>query len=214
MKEYKCLVCGFVYSEESGHPESGLQKGTKWEEVPSSWVCPLCGAPKEEFALVGEEKENKKPVKIEFEKDETLKSAELSVIFSNIAKGFEKQYKMEEAGYAKELSDYYEKRISTSEKSLSDIISLINEELKNKYPMAVSISSDNKDRGALRALAWGEKVTRMLKSILTRYEKEGESMLEGVGIHVCDICGYIYIGNEVPDICPVCKVPKFKILKV
>lgn len=213
MKEYKCLVCGFVYNEEKGHSESELKNGTKWEDIPSSWVCPLCGATKDEFQLVGEKIE-KKVSELEVERDSTLEASEISVIFSNLAKGFEKMYMPEEAGYAKEIAEYYGKKISAPEKSLKEIIAMINGELEERYPNAVSVSANNKDRGALRALGWGEKVTRMLKSILTRYEKDGEAMLEGVGIHVCDICGYIYIGNEVPEVCPVCKVPKFKILKV
>jgi rubredoxin len=44
-----CLVCGYVYDEESGDPASGIAAGTRWEDLPESWVCPECGAPKEDF---------------------------------------------------------------------------------------------------------------------------------------------------------------------
>jgi rubrerythrin len=39
-------------------------------------------------------------------------------------------------------------------------------------------------------------------------------MLENTKIWVCDICGFIFIGDAPPEICPVCKVPKFKIIEV
>lgn len=52
MKTYMCVVCGFVYDEEQGLPEHGIQPGTRWEEIPDTWTCPDCGASKEEFELI------------------------------------------------------------------------------------------------------------------------------------------------------------------
>ena len=49
MKKYVCTVCGYVYDEEAGIPESGIAPGTKWEDLPDDWACPLCGATKGEF---------------------------------------------------------------------------------------------------------------------------------------------------------------------
>ena len=43
-KKWECIVCGWVYDEEKGHPEDGLEPGTRWEDVPEDWVCPECGA--------------------------------------------------------------------------------------------------------------------------------------------------------------------------
>jgi rubredoxin len=51
-KTYMCLICGFIYDEEAGLPEEGIAPGTRWEEVPPNWVCPECGARKEDFELV------------------------------------------------------------------------------------------------------------------------------------------------------------------
>ncbi|MBN2803671.1 MAG: rubredoxin [Deltaproteobacteria bacterium] len=48
--QYECEPCGFIYDENYGHPASGIEPGTKWEDVPDDWRCPLCGAGKEEFA--------------------------------------------------------------------------------------------------------------------------------------------------------------------
>ncbi|MBE6143477.1 MAG: rubredoxin [Erysipelotrichaceae bacterium] len=51
MKKYVCLVCGFVYDEELGDPENGIAPGTKFEDLPEDYVCPLCGVGKEEFEV-------------------------------------------------------------------------------------------------------------------------------------------------------------------
>ena len=49
MKKYICSVCGYIYDEAKGIPEAGIVSGTKWEDLPADWVCPLCGATKAEF---------------------------------------------------------------------------------------------------------------------------------------------------------------------
>ena len=52
MKTYMCLICGFIYDEAEGDPESGIPPGTRWNDVPLSWRCPDCGAGKEDFEMV------------------------------------------------------------------------------------------------------------------------------------------------------------------
>ena len=47
-----CLICGFIYDESAGLPEEGIPAGTKWDDVPVNWVCPECGARKEDFELI------------------------------------------------------------------------------------------------------------------------------------------------------------------
>ena len=44
-----CKVCGYVYDPEEGDPESGVDPGTPFEELPSDWICPVCGVEKSEF---------------------------------------------------------------------------------------------------------------------------------------------------------------------
>lgn len=51
-RSYMCLICGFIYDEETGDPEHGLVAGTRWEDVPVNWACPECGARKEDFEMV------------------------------------------------------------------------------------------------------------------------------------------------------------------
>ncbi len=48
--KYVCEVCGWEYDEEVGSPENGIAAGTKWNDVPEDFVCPLCGVGKDMFA--------------------------------------------------------------------------------------------------------------------------------------------------------------------
>ena len=50
MKKYVCDVCGWVYDEELGDAESGIAPGTKFEDLPDDFVCPLCGVGKDTFS--------------------------------------------------------------------------------------------------------------------------------------------------------------------
>lgn len=52
MKIWECVVCGIVYDEAKGWPEEGIDAGTKWEDVPSDWLCPDCGVGKDAFEMV------------------------------------------------------------------------------------------------------------------------------------------------------------------
>ena len=49
MDKYVCTVCGYVYDPEQGDPDNGVNPGIKWEDVPDSWECPVCGASKDDF---------------------------------------------------------------------------------------------------------------------------------------------------------------------
>jgi rubredoxin len=49
MDKYVCKVCGYVYDPEKGDPDGGIAPGTKFEDIPNNWVCPICGVGKEDF---------------------------------------------------------------------------------------------------------------------------------------------------------------------
>jgi flavin reductase (DIM6/NTAB) family NADH-FMN oxidoreductase RutF/rubredoxin len=49
MAKYVCTICGYVYDPEQGDPASGVKPGTSFENIPDTWVCPICGAPKTAF---------------------------------------------------------------------------------------------------------------------------------------------------------------------
>ncbi|MBQ9494022.1 MAG: rubredoxin [Treponema sp.] len=49
MDKYECTICGYVYDPAQGDPDNGIEPGTKWEDIPDSWACPLCSAGKDSF---------------------------------------------------------------------------------------------------------------------------------------------------------------------
>lgn len=52
MKKYKCLLCGYIYDPSKGDPDGGIAPGTAFENLPNDWVCPECGAGKDDFEAV------------------------------------------------------------------------------------------------------------------------------------------------------------------
>ncbi len=49
MAKYVCNVCGYIYDETTGDTDNGIDAGTRFEDLPSDWVCPLCSVGKDEF---------------------------------------------------------------------------------------------------------------------------------------------------------------------
>ena len=219
MKNYICSVCGYVYSEAQGIPEAGIAPGTRWAELPEDWVCPLCGATKSEFQEQTEtaavpDISVTQPLEASDDLRE-LTPLQISALCSNLARGCEKQYRPEEAALFQQLADYF--NISSAPVAAPDtqqLLTLIEQDLNRDIPTANALAAQAKDRGALRALVWNEKVTKILKSLLKRYQRDGDRMLENTGVYVCVICGFVYIGKEPPAQCPVCKAPDWKLEKV
>ncbi len=216
MEKYICSICGYVYDEAKGAPDTGVAPGTVWSDVPKDWVCPLCGASKEEFNSLSAPKAEKNPIKIiEADDNKELTALEVSALCTNLARGCEKQYKHEEAEIFNELADYFKAAAAPAvAPNFEKLLELVESDLEQVFPMVNAVASEAKDRGAKRALVWSEKVTRIAKTLLSRYLKEGDAMLENTGVYVCTICGFIYIGDDLPELCPVCKVPNWKFEKI
>jgi rubredoxin len=49
MTKYVCRICSYVYDPERGDPDAGIEPGTRFEDLPDDWVCPECGAIKDQF---------------------------------------------------------------------------------------------------------------------------------------------------------------------
>ncbi|MBU1003821.1 MAG: rubredoxin [Proteobacteria bacterium] len=49
MDRYVCTICGYVYDPTEGDPDGGIDPGVKFKDLPEDWVCPVCGAPKDQF---------------------------------------------------------------------------------------------------------------------------------------------------------------------
>ena len=54
MKKYRCIPCDWVYDPELGDPDGSIEPGTAFEDIPDDWVCPLCGASKDQFEPIDE----------------------------------------------------------------------------------------------------------------------------------------------------------------
>ena len=184
--KYVCQICGYVYDD--------AKEKVPFAELPDTWKCPLCGAGKSDFKPEDIRPEIPKAPVQNMEHDlKELSAGQLAALCSNLARGCEKQYKPEE--------------------SVEKLAAALQNDI-DQYGNVRATADAASDRGAARICVWGEKVTRMLSSLVNRYLKEGEAMLAGTNIWVCSTCGFVYIGDEAPELCPVCKVPAWKFEKI
>ena len=206
--KYICQICGYVYDD--------AKEKVPFAELPDDWKCPLCGAAKSDFKPEANGDEKKVVTAIEpMEADlEKLSAGQLAALCSNLARGCEKQYKQEEAGLFKQLADYFTAVVpAVNDASVEKLAKELQTDANN-YAAVRATADANADRGAARVCVWGEKVTRMLSSLVNRYLNEGEAMLKDTNIWVCTTCGFVYIGDTPPELCPVCKVPDWKFEKI
>ncbi|MBU1852907.1 MAG: rubredoxin [Candidatus Omnitrophica bacterium] len=49
MQKYRCQVCNYIYDPANGDPDNGIQPGAAFEDIPDTWVCPVCGVTKDNF---------------------------------------------------------------------------------------------------------------------------------------------------------------------
>lgn len=200
MKEYICTVCGYVHRTES--------------ELPDDFVCPLCGAGRSAFQLKDDTTLRAASLEQPHVEKE-LSPMEMSIICSNLARGCEKQYLPNESEHFKQLAAFFGSKADHADTASTEkLLELIDKDLSAGFPYGKAVAGEEPDRGALRCQVWAEKVTRMLQSLLTRYQAEGEKMLENTGVYVCTICGFVFVGDTPPAMCPVCKVPSWKFEKV
>ena len=52
MKKYRCIMCSYIYDPAVGDPSAGVAPQTAFEDLPDDWVCPDCGADKNQFEPV------------------------------------------------------------------------------------------------------------------------------------------------------------------
>ncbi len=48
-RQFICRACGYIYDEKDGDPDGGLAPGTRYDDIPDDWACPLCGVSKLDF---------------------------------------------------------------------------------------------------------------------------------------------------------------------
>lgn len=216
--QYKCSICGYVYDE--------AKEGVPFTDLPENWQCPWCGAPKSSFGpivdssakeIVTETGASVKAVDSSEEPNhemQKLSAGQMAALCSNLARGCEKQYMPRQQTLFNELASYFTKHTSkVDDATVEAVYSQLQQNLSGLQSAMQTVKGDN-DRGAQRAITWSEKVTRMLSILTERYQKEGDTMLEGSEIWVCTVCGFVFIGKAAPNLCPVCKVPSWKFNKI
>ncbi len=208
--KYTCKICGYIYDE--------AKEAIPFAQLPDTWVCPLCGARKADFAPQEEAPQPAQPRLTVLPQDDDLQKLslpEFAAVCSNLARGCEKQYKGEEAALFQQLAQAFLAIMPEAEQAdFSHLQALVQQDLDETYGAVRATAADQKDRGALRICVWGEKVTRILNALLQRYAEEGEAFLENTEIWVCTVCGFVYVGDVPPERCPVCKVPAWLFEKI
>ena len=52
MGKWECIICGYIYDPAKGDPDNGIEPGIPFEALPDTWVCPECGAEKDQFEKI------------------------------------------------------------------------------------------------------------------------------------------------------------------
>lgn len=208
MKRWTCGICGYIYDEG--------KEGTAFEDLPDTWACPLCGADKAAFTPDGKQGSAPAPAAVPVaEGMKQLSAGELSAVCSNLARGCEKQYKEQEAALFRTLADFFAAAApEIPGGTLTELAAGLQEDLETGYPALRAAAEAASDRGTQRICVWGEKVTDILSAVIRRFQKEGEAFLQDTQIWVCTVCGFLYVGGQAPELCPVCKVPAWKFEKI
>lgn len=205
--KYVCQICGYIYDEE--------KEGIAFNNLAPDWICPLCGASKAFFeAESNQELRDEELIQTNIEwKEQELSSGQLAALCSNLARGAQKQYKEEEEKLFQQLADYFTAKVPrVADADLENLADALRKDIR-EYANTRAVVDAQQDRGAARVCVWGEKVTRMLASLLDRYANEGENMKD-TNVWVCSVCGFVYVGDQAPALCPVCKVPDWKFEKM
>ena len=114
----------------------------------------------------------------------------------------------------KTLSDLFTAHVENEDNASVDVLEqLLQEDLSQYYPALHGYAKQVADRGTQRICVWGEKVTAILHSLLMRYRQDQGAFLKNTSVWVCSVCGFVFVGDEAPELCPVCKVPAWKFEK-
>lgn len=53
LDRYECRACGYIYEPAKGDSKHPVPPGTPFNELPSSWRCPVCGVKTSQFQNIG-----------------------------------------------------------------------------------------------------------------------------------------------------------------
>ncbi len=225
--QYRCQACAYIYDEVLGVPSMGIPPNTRWERLSNNFICPRCRFPKSKFTPVqpvfnsSQETNEEKSFKVAIEGVKShdnmhqMSYGELSALCSHLANSCEIQYLFHEAQQFTVLADYYKTRTcQPMDASIDKLAAIMENDLAEAYVRADVAAQAANDRGAKRILKWSQGVTSASSEILSRYKSQGDAFLQNTGVYICEICGYIFIGDTLPRGCPVCHVSNIKIQKV
>jgi rubrerythrin len=142
----------------------------------------------------------------------------LGLAFSNLAQSAERQQRPHVAKLLSGLALSYQiQAVNASQvgttgpdttEERTDLQAQIKAQLDAYAPLTEQ-ATELGERGVLRALLWGQKVTMIQNSLLNRLNRQGAALFkENQGIHVCEACGFVILKEGAPDICPICKAPR------
>ena len=89
LKYYECDACEWVYDENVGDPDGGIPPGTRWEEIPDTWVCPVCGMDKDQFTRIVRQVRGGLSYLADWERESDDVESALRVIFTKASQGRE-----------------------------------------------------------------------------------------------------------------------------
>ncbi len=89
LEYYECDACEWVYDETIGDPDGGIPPGTRWEDIPDAWVCPVCGMDKDQFTRVVRKARGGLSYLADWERESDEVEPALRTIFTKAAKGRE-----------------------------------------------------------------------------------------------------------------------------
>jgi len=108
------------------------------------------------------------------------------------------------------------KGIGTTEQNLVAAFEGEKFEADKMYPRFIDEAKESEDNDAIRTFNWAIEAEKIHEA---EYEKalaaiKEKKDLESTNYHVCEMCGYTFVGDELPDICPVCSAPKDKFKEI
>lgn len=152
---------------------------------------------------------------------ESIVSGERAPILSNLAKAAEKMQAPDLAVRLLNLSKSCDLTLDAVDREMSpasntwDSCAAQNQILLTRaYPSIESALETGPDRAVLRVDTWGKKVAAVQKSLLQRYIQKGDDLVRDKELFVCEACGFIFLGDAAPAICPICKAPASRFVKI
>ena len=91
---------------------------------------------------------------------------------------------------------------------LREMLAVLQEQRTDAYEEGRLAAEGAGNRGVLRTMTWGQKVTAIQAALVNKLLKKGpEAIGPEDGIHVCSACGFVIVKGQAPDVCPICKAP-------